>query len=76
MAKIATQNQDKSHLIDTSTTLPQKIGGKTVYRRQFTKRDGRDIFFYGYQPHNLTNLKQMGGEVAKGGELRWHKPDI
>jgi len=72
MAKIATQNQDESHLIDTSTTLPQKIGGKTVYRRQFTKRDGRDIFFYGYQPHNLTNLKQMGGEVAKGGELRWH----
>lgn len=27
---------------------------------------------YGFQPHSENALPQDGGEVAKGGELRWH----
>jgi len=57
---------------DTSTILLPLIKGHPVHRRQFTKRDGRDLFLYGYQTHNLTSLAQDNGDVAKGGELRFH----
>lgn len=43
-----------------------------VFRRQFTKRDGRELLLYGYSEHNLAPLTEDDFEVAKGGELRWH----
>ena len=62
----------ESYMVDTSTQLEPTIKGQTVYRRHFTKQDGRDLFLYGYKPHKLSPLPQDGGEVAKGGELRHH----
>ena len=59
-------------MVDTQTVLGHMIGDKAVHRRQFTKADGRDIFFYGYQPHITSALPHENGDVAKGGELRWH----
>ena len=59
-------------MTDKSTILRPKINGKSIYRRQFTKLDGRDLFLYGYQPHSLEALAEEGGDVAKGGELRFH----
>lgn len=48
------------------------VSGQTIYRRTFTKADGRPLRLYGYQPHSEKPLPQEGGDVAKGGELRWH----
>jgi len=59
-------------VIDTLTELPSGIAGQTIYRRHFQKADGRDLLLYGYAPHQQTPLPQDNGEVAKGGELRWH----
>ena len=47
-------------------------GDRQFYRRHFIKRDGRDLFLYGYQPHSHTPLNEDSGEVARGGELRFH----
>lgn len=58
--------------IDISDILSNLIEGQPVHRRQFRKRDGRDVFFYGYAPHIEKPLSQEDFEVAKGGELRWH----
>lgn len=46
--------------------------GPAVHRRHFVKRDGRDLFLYGYSPHKLTPLSEDDSSVAKGGELRYH----
>lgn len=59
-------------MADIQTVLANTIDGKAVHRRQFTKSDGRDLFLYGYAPHNLPAQPHPGGEVAKGGELRFH----
>ena len=59
-------------MTDTLTVLPQTIGDKSVHRRQFIKRDGRDLFLYGYQPHTEHPLNEEDSAIAKGGELRWH----
>ena len=59
-------------MTDTHTILASQIGDKSVHCRQFTKQDGRDLWLYGYKPHTETALPQDGGDVAKGGELRWH----
>jgi len=54
------------------TMLRHDVSGKPVYKRHVLKADGRDLFLYGYSPHKLESLPQDGGDVAKGGELRWH----
>jgi len=72
MNSLAHHATDTNDVTDTLTILSQTIAGKAVHRRQFTKRDGRDIFLYGYQPHTEQSQPQEDGEVAKGGELRWH----
>lgn len=46
--------------------------GRAVYRRDFTKADGRPLRLYGYAPHTQAPLPETGGDVAKGGELRFH----
>lgn len=45
---------------------------RPIYRRSHTKRDGRDLFLYGYQPHKLPPLDEEAFDAAKGGELRYH----
>lgn len=57
---------------DHLTELPNAISGKSVFKRHFRKEDGRDLFFYGYAPHQKTPLPQDAEDLAKGGELRWH----
>lgn len=59
-------------MTDHSVTLRDKPAGKSVHRRTFTKADGRPLRLYGYKPHNEIPLAEDGGDVAKGGELRWH----
>ena len=46
--------------------------GQSIFRRDFVKADGRPLRLYGYAPHMQAALPQTGGDVAKGGELRWH----
>lgn len=43
-----------------------------VFRRTFTKTDGRGLYLYGYEPHSLPPSAQTNDEISKGGELRWH----
>jgi len=59
-------------MTDTLAHIRHKTEGRTVHRRHFVKRDGRDLFLYGYEPHSLTPLHEDDGAVAKGGELRYH----
>ncbi len=47
-------------------------GSRKLHRAHLVKQDGRDLFLYGYKPHDLPVLPQDGGKVAKGGELRYH----
>lgn len=56
----------------TSPSQISSAAGKPVFRRDFTKADGRPLRLYGYAPHTENSLPETGGEVAKGGELRWH----
>jgi len=53
-------------------TLSQTVATKPVYKRHFEKADGRDLFLYGYSPHTEAPLPEDAGNIAKGGELRWH----
>ena len=56
----------------TSLDMQQTINGKRIYRRHHKKRDGRDLFIYGYNAHTLPVLPESNGDIAKGGELRYH----
>ena len=59
-------------MIDQNDRLAARPNGMDIFRRSFTKSDGRPLRLYGYQPHTADALAEDGGEVAKGGELRWH----
>jgi UDPglucose--hexose-1-phosphate uridylyltransferase len=59
-------------MTDRNDILNDRPAGQTVHRRTFTKADGRPLRLYGYAPHTETALPEDGGDVAKGGELRWH----
>lgn len=59
-------------MTEINAQLSRNIAGKPVYKRRFTKRDGRELFLYGFDKHEESPLPQEGGEVAKGGELRYH----
>ena len=62
----------RKKMTDRLDRLPQTIGREPVFRRQFRKKDGRDLYLYGYEPHKETPLGEDEFEIAKGGELRWH----
>ncbi|MEO1137377.1 MAG: galactose-1-phosphate uridylyltransferase [Pseudomonadota bacterium] len=55
-----------------NTELTPAVAGKPVYRRDFRKKDGRALFLYGFTPHVEPPLGEQAGDIAKGGELRWH----
>ena len=59
-------------MADYMRKLQTKVREKTIYCRDFTKDDGRDLYLYGYAPHDESPLEQEISAVAKGGELRWH----
>ncbi len=48
------------------------IAGIDVYKRHFKKNDGRDLFLFGYEPHQEAPLAHDDEKIEKGGELRWH----
>ena len=52
--------------------LDRDIGGAPVYRRDFTKADGRMLRLYGREPHSEPPLHQSDDDIAQGGELRFH----
>lgn len=52
--------------------LSRGVSGQAIHKRHVVKADGRDLLIYGYQQHKLERLAETSGEVAKGGELRWH----
>lgn len=52
--------------------LAVTVAGKPVFRRDFQKTDGRALFLYGFTPHCEPPLREDSGDIAKGGELRWH----
>lgn len=59
-------------MTDRIDKLKDAPAGRTVHRRTFTKADGRSLRLYGYAPHTGAAVPEDGGDVAKGGELRWH----
>lgn len=59
-------------MIDKTTILTRPVSGQSVHRRHFQKKDGRDLFLYGYKPHTLKPSAEENFDVAKGGEIRWH----
>ena len=63
---------EDGHMIDQNDKLAARPNGQEVFRRTYTKADGRPLRLYGYRPHTASALAEDNGEVAKGGELRWH----
>ena len=59
-------------MTDRLDKLRDTPAGQAVYRRTFAKADGRPLRLYGYMPHAGSAVPEDSGEVAKGGELRWH----
>lgn len=57
---------------DDLIQLERSVDGKPVFKRHFSKQDGRDLFLYGYTAHKEAPLPQETDALAKGGELRWH----
>ncbi len=55
-----------------NTPLSRAIGGKTVYRREHRKADGRMLQLYGHSPHELALQSESADEIAQGGEIRHH----
>jgi len=53
-------------------TLKRTISGAPVHRRHHTKSDGRDLFLYGYKPHDLAPFAGEGLDMNAGAELRLH----
>lgn len=66
------ENNRQPNMTDHIETLREAPAGQAIYRRTFTKADGRPLRLYGYAPHKEQALAEEGGDVAKGGELRWH----
>ncbi len=56
--------------------LDRVIGGAPIYRRDFSKADGRMLRLYGRTPHSEEPLHQSNDAMAHplplGGELRFH----
>ena len=48
----------------TTASQIASIAGQPVFRRDFTKADGRPLRLYGYAPHSENALPETGGEVA------------
>ena len=56
----------------TDNQVITSSGKQTIYRRHYVKRDGRDLFLYGYEAHTLAPLEEENTDIPKGGEFRYH----
>ena len=59
-------------MTDETAILSQTVAGAPVHRRHFRKADGRDLFLFGYAPHQGEVVAEDIQDIAKGGEMRWH----
>ncbi|MEO9968662.1 MAG: galactose-1-phosphate uridylyltransferase [Hyphomonadaceae bacterium] len=55
-----------------ATILTRDIAGAAVHRRHHKKSDGRDLFLYGYDAHDLPPIEGEGLDMSAGSELRRH----
>lgn len=53
----------------TQLTAPD---GRVVHKRSHRKADGRKLLLYGHAPHEGAALPEAPGDIARGGELRFH----
>ena len=58
--------------LDICETISTPISGGSVMRRSFIKADGRMLYLYGLEAHDLPVQDQQDDDVATGGELRFH----
>ncbi len=56
----------------SSSKICAELNGRPIYRRDFTKVDGRQLYLYGYSQHRLDPLPVKSDALSKGGEIRWH----
>ena len=54
------------------TALARSLGGKPVHRRDHRKADGRMLYLYGREPHELPVQAESSDPIAQGGEIRHH----
>lgn len=57
---------------DPIKILDRRITGHSVHRRHHTKSDGRDLFLYGYKPHQHPRIQGEDLQSVTGAELRYH----
>ncbi len=53
-------------------SLSRTCGGRTTFRRDFKKADGRMLRLYGRAHHDETPQPESADELAQGGETRFH----
>ena len=58
--------------MSANTALSRALGGKTVYRRNHRKADGRMLQLYGHAPHEGALQSESADPIAQGGEIRHH----
>lgn len=61
-----------AHLPPNAHALERSINGRSVYRRDCVKQDGRNLYLYGYSPHKGERVVGEELDIATGGELRFH----
>ncbi len=52
--------------------LERSLGDRATYRRDHRKADGRMLYLYGREPHDLPLQRESDDEIAQGGEIRFH----
>ncbi|NVE93285.1 galactose-1-phosphate uridylyltransferase [Altererythrobacter lutimaris] len=52
--------------------LRRAVGEAPVWRRDYRKADGRKLYLYGHEEHNLAPMPESADEIAQGGEVRFH----
>ncbi|MCR9269317.1 MAG: hypothetical protein NXH72_04950 [Hyphomonadaceae bacterium] len=57
---------------DKMKVLTRQAGGHDIHRRHHIKSDGRNLFFYGYEPHTLPRVTGDDLQTVTGSELRFH----
>ena len=58
--------------VDQQHTLELAQFAYPIHRRDFRKADGRMLYLYGQQLHDLAAGEQEAEDIPKGGELRYH----
>ena len=57
---------------DQTEKLHRQVAGRDVFKRAHVKSDGRNLFLYGYQPHQLARVPGEDLQLVTGSELRRH----